>query len=96
MSQPPGKIKEVFMDHNTWIELENIRTALTGSVGVLLVLADGLDGYTGAEALSGDHAMAYVGVLSSACHMLSDIDRRLGEMLERGPVEREGETGASA
>jgi len=45
MSQPPGKIKEVFMD-KALIDLDDIRSSLSRSIGVLLVLADGLDGYT--------------------------------------------------
>jgi len=83
MSQPPGKIKEVFMDHNTWAELDDLRTALTGNIGVLLALADGLDGYTRSGALSGAHAAAYADTLFSAYDMLAGIDKQLGEMLER-------------
>jgi len=83
MSQPPGKIKE---DHSTWIELDEIRTALVGSMGVLLVLADGLDGYARSGALSGDHAAAYAGTLFSAYDTLSGINKELREVLEGARV----------
>jgi len=80
---PPGKIKEVFMDHNTWAKLDDIRAALSGSVGVLLALADGLDGYTHSGALSGADAAAYAGTLFSVYDTLTGLSRQFSEALER-------------
>jgi len=87
MPQPPGKIKEVYESQHG-MEPDDIRTALTGSIGVLLVLADGVDACS-PGVFSSDHAMAYA--LFSTCHTLSDIDRRAGA----GP-RREGEAAVSA
>jgi len=78
-----GISRRFFMDHDTWMKLDDIRTALAGSIGVLLVLADGLDGCTRAEALSGVHAEAYVSALSSAYHALNAIAGELDEALGR-------------
>jgi len=76
------------MDPSIWTKLDDIQTALSKSIGVLLPLADGLDGYSSRSdalfgALSGAHAAAYADTLFSAYHTLSGITREFGETLER-------------
>ncbi len=71
------------------MELGDIQTALAGNIGILLVLADGLDGYTRSMALSGADAEAYVNALSRAYDALAGITREFGETLDRARGERE-------
>ncbi len=78
------------MDHDTWMELDDIRTALAENIGVLLVLADGLDGCTRTEALINAHAEAYVNALSSAYHALAAIAGELDEALGRAGMPATG------
>ncbi len=77
------------MDNDTWMELDDIRTALAGNIGVLLVLADGLGVYTRNEALSGAHAAAYADAFSSAYDALATATRKFGDALERAGASRQ-------
>jgi len=88
MSQPPGKIKEVFMD-TALTELDDIRSDLSRSIGVLLVLADGLDGYTRSMHFADTHTDAFVNAMFLAYDALDAIIGEFGEALERARGERE-------
>ncbi len=67
----------------------DIRTALAGGIGVLLVLADGLGTYTRNEALSDAHAAAYADALSSTYDALAAATRKFGDALERAGAGRQ-------
>jgi len=81
------KIKEVFMDE-ALLELDDIRSKLSRSIGVLLVLADGLDGYTRFVDFSDDHTEAFVDAMFLAYDALNAITTEFGEVLERARGER--------
>ncbi len=72
-----------------WMELDDIQTNLSESISVLLVLADGLDGYTRSMALSGTHTEAYVNALFLAYDRLDAITREFGGVLDRARGEQE-------
>jgi len=65
------------------IELEDVRSKLSRSIGVLLVLADGLDGYTRSMDFSDDHTEAFVDAMFLAYDALDAIIGEFGEALER-------------
>ncbi len=71
------------------LELDDIRANLSRSIGVLLVLADGLDGYTRSMSFSDDHTEAFVNAMYLAYDALDAITTEFGEALERARGERE-------
>ncbi len=71
------------MDTTSLMELDDIQSAMVRSIGMISVIADGLDTYTYANTLSGDHAAAYVNTLYSARDTLADLIKEFGEALAR-------------
>jgi len=69
-------------------ELDDIRVNLSRSIGMLLVLADGLDGYTRSMSFSDDHTEAFVNAMFLAYDALDSITREFGEALERARGEQ--------
>ena len=70
------------MDKNLFSELDDIRMELERGIGMITVIADGLNGYTRCGALTGLRAEAYVKAVVSAESMLTEAKKRLQDTVE--------------
>ena len=70
------------MDKNLFSELDDIRMELERGIGMITVIADGLNGYTRCGALTGLRAEAYVKAVVSAENVLTEAQKRLQDTVE--------------
>ncbi len=70
------------MDKNLFSELDDIRMELERGIGMITVIADGLNGYTRCGALTGLRAEAYVKAVVSAENVLTEAQKRLQDTIE--------------
>ncbi|WP_295764448.1 hypothetical protein [uncultured Oscillibacter sp.] len=75
------------MDMEILMEIEDIQTELTGGIGLIAVIADGLGAFSRDSCLSGESRRRYVDALYGTFDALSAVNGKLRERLDRA---REG------
>ncbi len=69
------------MEEKILFEIGDIQEALTRSIGIVDVVADGLSCYLEHSALSGPRAQAYLDAVTTASDALSEVNKRLQAVL---------------
>ena len=82
MPQPPGEIKEIFMDQKLLMEMNDLQTELDTKIGLIAVIADGLSAFSRDCCLSGEDGRRYIEALYTAFDVLSGVNGKLRKQLD--------------